>query len=126
MPTKHHFLGSNSLDISQNSWPYVPMNKKILLSKEAQERIDELIKLYDPINNKVFRPETPAASLISKRDRRLPVTGSMLKRKYKDQTIVVKVLEKGFEYNGQIYKNLTSIAETVTGKHWSGYDFFGL
>ena len=102
------------------------MYTKSQLSKEAQERIDQLIKLYDPINNKVFRPQTAAPSLITKRDRRLPVTGSLLKRKYKGQVIMVKVLEKGFEYNGKIFKNLTSIAEEVTGKHWSGYEFFGL
>lgn len=102
------------------------MYTKSQLSPEAQERIDQLIKLYDPINNKVFRPQIAAPSLITKRDRRLPVTGSLLKRKYKGRVIMVKVLEKGFEYEGKIFKNLTSIAEKITGKHWSGYEFFGL
>ena len=102
------------------------MHKKNQLSKEAQARIDELIKLYDPINNKVFRPKTPAPSLTYRRDRRLPVTGSILRRKYKGGVIVVKVLEKGFEYNGKIYKSLTQISEEVTKSHWSGYEFFGL
>jgi hypothetical protein len=100
--------------------------EKTSLSKETQERIAELIKLYDPINNKVFRPQKPAPTLTTRRDRRLPVTGSILRRKYKDGVIVVKVLDKGFEYNGRIYKNLTNISEEVTKSHWSGYDFFGL
>jgi hypothetical protein len=101
------------------------MNKNTL-SIEAQERIAELIGLYDPINNKIFRLQIPAPSLISRRDRRLPVTGSILRRKYKGGVIVVKVLEKGFEYNGKIYKSLTTISEEVTKSHWSGYEFFGL
>ena len=102
------------------------MNNKNTLSEEAQKRIEELIELYDPINNKIFRPQTPAASLINKRDRRLPVVGSMLKRKYKGDTVVVKVVENGFEYNGKIYRKLTTISQEITGAHWSGYDFFGL
>lgn len=104
----------------------MPMNNKNTLSEEAQKRITELIELYDPINNKVFRPQMPAPSLTSRRDRRLPVTGSILRRKYKDGVIVVKVLEKGFEYNGKFYKSLTTISEEVTKSHWSGYEFFGL
>jgi hypothetical protein len=96
------------------------------LTAEAQKRINELIELYDPINNKTFRPIKSAISLIRKRNRKLPVTGSILRRPYKGNTIVVKILEGGFEYNGKIYKKLTTISTEITGAHWSGYDFFGL
>ena len=102
------------------------MSNKNMLSKEVQKRITDLIELYDPINNKVFRPQASAASSTTRRDRRLPITGSILRRKYKGTVVVVKVLEKGFEYNSKIYKNLTQISEEVTKSHWSGYDFFGL
>jgi hypothetical protein len=40
--------------------------------------------------------------------------------------IQVMVLEKGFEFEGQAYRSLTAIAETVTGSHWNGRQFFGI
>ncbi len=96
------------------------------LSKAAQERISELIQRYDPINNRVFRPATPHAKNRSIRDRRLPIAGTEIIKKYKGQQYVVKVLEKGFEHNGKVYRSLGKIAEEITGIHWSGYAFFDL
>jgi hypothetical protein len=52
--------------------------------------------------------------------------GTMLKREYKGQTVLVKVLTDGFECHGQRYQSLTAVAKAVTGKHWNGYHFFGL
>lgn len=53
--------------------------------------------------------------------------GTVLRRPYKDRTLVVTVLDKGrFEFNGQIYRSLTAIAKKVTAAHWSGNHFFGL
>ncbi|MCK5180657.1 MAG: DUF2924 domain-containing protein [Candidatus Omnitrophica bacterium] len=60
------------------------------------------------------------------RDQRLPIPGTIITKKYKNQLIEVKVLEKGFEYKGKHYKTLTSVSEEVTGSHWSGYEFFNL
>lgn len=100
------------------------------LSKKAQNRLEELIKLYDPVNNKVFRPrismETQATKKCHTRDRRLPIPGSVIIKEYKGKNIHVKVLEAGFEYNSKIYKNLTAIAEEITGSNWNGYLFFNL
>lgn len=31
-----------------------------------------------------------------------------------------------FEYNGQIYNSLSSIAKAITGTHWNGRLFFGI
>src|SRR6266567_1628316 len=61
-----------------------------------------------------------------RRDRRLPAAGSMLKRSYRGQAIVVKVLDDGFEYNGQRHQSLSAIASQVTGTRWNGFAFFGL
>ena len=52
--------------------------------------------------------------------------GAVIIREYKGETIQVKVLPKGFEYEGEIYRTLTAVAKAVTGKHWNGYHFFQL
>ncbi len=60
------------------------------------------------------------------RDRRLPMPGTIITRKYKGETIQVQVLEKGFEYQGRLYRSLSAVAQEVTGSHWNGFLFFGL
>jgi hypothetical protein len=57
---------------------------------------------------------------------RLPMPGALLTRRYKGREIVVKVLEKGFEHEGRVYRSLTAIANEVTGGHWNGHLFFGI
>ena len=52
--------------------------------------------------------------------------GTTLSRKYKGRTILVRVLRRGFEYEGKVYRSLSAVAKAVTGSHWNGYLFFGL
>ncbi len=88
-----------------------------------------MIKKYDPTNNIYIRPENDPDALISRPnplDRRLPIPGSIITKNYKGQKIQVKVLENGFEYNGEIYRSLSAIATLLGGVHWNGYAFFGL
>jgi hypothetical protein len=59
-------------------------------------------------------------------DRRLPMPGTVLTRKYKGEIIRVTVLDKGFEYEGEVYKSLSAVARAVTGSHWNGFKFFQL
>jgi hypothetical protein len=59
-------------------------------------------------------------------DRRLPLPGTMLSRRWKGQTIVVEVLPKGFRYEHRQYSSLSAIAVAVTGTRWNGLAFFGL
>lgn len=59
-------------------------------------------------------------------DDRLPMVGTLLKRRYKGQTVQVRVLEQGFEFDGEVYRSLSAVARKVTGAHWSGYHFFDL
>lgn len=100
------------------------------LSQKAQNRLKELIGLYDPVNNKAIRPkvsvETQVRTKSRGRDTRLPIPGTIITKNYKGKKIEVKVLEKGFEYEGKVYKNLTAIADKITGAHWNGYYFFNL
>ena len=99
------------------------------LPKEAQDKIQELIQKYDPINNKALRPKNSINNRSKKnlvRDRRLPIPGTVITKTYKGVTIEVKVLEKGFEYKNKVYKSLSAIAKEITGAHWNGYLFFNL
>ena len=98
------------------------------LTAEAQANLQGLIQQHDPINHKPNRSE-PASTgkpLGSKplRDRRLPIPGTILTKVYKGTPLQVKVLEKGFEYEGKPYRSLTAVTKAITGMHWNGYLFF--
>jgi len=60
------------------------------------------------------------------KDRRLPLPGAMLSRKWKGRTILVEVLAKGFRFENQQYTSLSAITVAVTGTRWNGLAFFGL
>jgi hypothetical protein len=59
-------------------------------------------------------------------DRRLPCFGTLLTRQFENRTIVVKVLENGFEYQAQRYRSLSAVAGEVTGTRWNGLRFVAL
>jgi hypothetical protein len=59
-------------------------------------------------------------------DRRLPLPGALLTRKWKGRAILVEVLAKGFRYENRQYSSLSAIAVEVTGTRWNGLAFFGL
>ena len=59
-------------------------------------------------------------------DRRLPLPGALLTRKWKGRTILVEVIAKGFRYENRPYSSLSAIAGAVTGTRWNGLAFFGL
>lgn len=94
------------------------------LSPRARDRIQELIRLYDPINKTAIRSDSGKTN--TGRDIRLPMPGSIIIKNYKGKRLEVKVLEEGFQYEGQIYTNLSHIAKTITGAHWNGFTFFGV
>lgn len=55
-----------------------------------------------------------------------PPPGSVLVRRYKGQDVRVRVLAKGYEYEGHVYRSLSAVAKAITGSHWNGRRFFGL
>lgn len=76
-----------------------------------------------------IRPETVktvAKVLDVPADTRLPMPGALLTREYRGRTVRVRVLPKGFDYEGTVYRSLSSVAQAVTGAHWNGYLFFGI
>jgi hypothetical protein len=71
----------------------------------------------------VMAPPRPSST---RRDPRLPSTGSTLVRKYRGDEIRVVVLEDGFEWSGRRFDSLSEVALAVTGSKWNGWLFFGL
>lgn len=61
-----------------------------------------------------------------KRDSRLPMPGAILTKIHNGKNIIVKVLDKGFEFENKKYNSLSAIAREVMGSNWNGYKFFGL
>ena len=55
-----------------------------------------------------------------------PIAGTRLIREYQGVEHCATVLADGFEYQGQPFKSLSSVARTITGTRWNGWVFFGL
>ena len=64
--------------------------------------------------------------LTKERDSRLPAVGTVITKTYHGQTIEVKVLENGFEYQVKTYKSMSRVAMEIVKRPISGYVFFGL
>jgi hypothetical protein len=106
------------------------------LSERARRRAIELandadLRIRPP--KSAFEEKPPSqnghsttATVSPRIDPRLPMPGAILSRDYKGQRISVDVRENGFEYDGKLYKSLSSIAYKVTGTKWNGFLFFGL
>ena len=103
------------------------------LSERARRRARELANDADL---RIRPPASPAepddngaiatSAFRVEADARLPMAGTLLKRVYKGRTIQVRVLPKGFEFDGEVYRSLSAVARKVTGAHWNGYYFFRL
>ncbi len=100
------------------------------LSQRARRRADELVREADlRVRAPRRQPQTASTAKVAStppRDPRLPLPGTILVRGYRGRTRQVKVLEQGFEYDGQSYGSLTAVTKQITGQHWNGYHFFGL
>ena len=107
------------------------------LSERARRRAKELVREYDtrqlPPAEMKSLPAAPTAPGITARqyirpprDARLPMPGTKLTKTYKDHLYVVEVLDRGFGYEGEIYRSLSAVAHVITGNHWNGYLFFGI
>jgi hypothetical protein len=52
--------------------------------------------------------------------------GTRLVRSWQGRTYTVTVADKGFLYEGETHKSLSTLARKITGTAWSGPKFFGL
>jgi hypothetical protein len=104
------------------------------LSERARRRAAELandadLRLSPPV---VKVPEPAAAEravsgvLPLRADHRLPPPGSILTRPYKGEVLQVRVLDHGFEFEGEVFGSLSAVARKITGGHCNGRAFFRL
>jgi len=103
------------------------------LSEQAKRRAEELANDADLRTTvpKAFKTEnwpelTRRASITFNKDARVPMVGSNIRRTYRGREVIVRVLPKGFEHEGKVYRTLSAVAKAVTGTHWNGYHFFNL
>lgn len=52
--------------------------------------------------------------------------GTRLLREWNGRMHTVLVTDEGFQFDGKTYGSLSTIAERITGAHWSGPRFFGI
>ena len=93
--------------------------QEIYLGGLSDEDKNLLEKLADnaPVANLNFADARP----------RPPAKGARLRREWRGKTYEVVVRDDGdFEYDGEIYHSLSSIAGVITGTHWNGKKFFGV
>lgn len=88
------------------------------LSNVAKRRIDELIAEMDlPFGLDAAAAQSRPGA---------PTPGTTLTRLWHGREIAVRVLDRGFEWDGVPYRSLTAVAKAVTGTHWNGRLFFGV
>jgi hypothetical protein len=104
------------------------------ISERARQRAAELANDADLRTSapKAAKPteatpeRTKLATLAVAIDDRLPLPGTILMREYKGQTLQVRVLPQGFEFEGEVFKSLSAVAKKISGQHCNGYHFFRL
>ncbi|MCL4221931.1 MAG: DUF2924 domain-containing protein [Phycisphaerales bacterium] len=101
------------------------------LTERARRRAVELadeaeIRLTAPRARANGPGTVVAAAFEAGRSSSFPKPGAVIRREYKGRPVVVRVLPRGFEYEGEVYRSLTAIARKITGAHWNGVSFFGL
>ena len=99
------------------------------LSERARQRAAEIandadLRIKAPPQKAPSTAAVKTAAVSFSGDSRLPLPGAILTREYKGQTYQVTVHSNGFEWEGEIYKSLSAVANAITGTHTSGYLFF--
>ena len=52
--------------------------------------------------------------------------GATIRRQWKDNEVVISVVDGGFAWNGSTFRSLSAVANAITGSRWNGPKFFGL
>jgi hypothetical protein len=101
------------------------------LSERARRRAAELandadLRLYPPRSAQVVSSNKASTRSVQQPDHRLPPVGRTLSRSYKGRLLHVRILPKGFEFDGVVYQSLSAVAKAITGTHTNGFLFFRL
>lgn len=89
-------------------------------ARELSRESDIRMRPPDQIN------EAVASTVVTPGNAEVSPAGSLITKVYRGRRLVVKVLDRGFEYEGTEYRSLSAIAQKVTGTKWNGRLFFGL
>ncbi|MCA9095467.1 MAG: DUF2924 domain-containing protein [Planctomycetaceae bacterium] len=98
------------------------------LSERAKQRALEIANDAD-LRLQAPRQPSPRAhqvAVMSPAPGRLPIPGTLLTREYKGKQIDVLVRDRGFEFEGELFRSLSAVAKKITGTHVNGYLFFRL
>jgi len=82
--------------------------------------------LKPKIRRKLLSRTTPSDSARSTGSCRNLALGTRLIREWNGRSHTVDVVEDGFEWNGELYRSLSAVAQAITGARWSGPRFFRL
>ncbi|WP_091737825.1 DUF2924 domain-containing protein [Phenylobacterium immobile] len=52
--------------------------------------------------------------------------GAVLSRHWQGERVEVEVVDRGFRWNGTVYRSLSAVATAIAGTRWNGPRFFGL
>lgn len=88
------------------------------LDSMVAKRIEKMVAKFEQ-TNEVCTNQIPAPRMNLS-------SGTKLIREFKGKKHEVIVLERGFEYKGEVYKSLSAIANKITGTRWNGKIFFGV
>jgi len=104
------------------------------LSERARSRALEIandadLRIRAPKNflkQEVDDSRTVEARVSPTTDPRLPITGTLLVRRFQGKDVVVRIRQDGFECDGRLYPSLSAAVRVATGTRWNGFAFFGL
>ncbi len=103
------------------------------LTERARQRAEELANDADlrmsPPKAGPVRTDTaarPRPRPCGSRRRTSAAPGTVLSREYKGRVEQVRVLEHGFEHEGEVHRSLSAVAKHITGTHTNGFLFFKL
>jgi hypothetical protein len=101
--------------------PESALARALAIAKEASLRVHLRHGSVDAASNKATVTE-----IVSDHDSRLPMPGSIIVKEHRGKTLMVHVLDAGFEYDGRRFASLSAIATDITGTKRNGFLFFGL
>jgi Protein of unknown function (DUF2924) len=101
--------------------PESARQRALAIAKDGAARLQIRVR-----SRNVNSVHVTVTNIISDHDSRLPMPGSLIVKQYRGRNLVVHVLEKGFEYEGQRFSSLSALAKDITGTKWNGLAFFGL
>jgi len=94
----------------------------LFMRKRLAWRIQELF--YGGIPESLQRVLHGDGDPLKSRPGRSMRPGTILVRMWHGARHEVTIRQNGFEYQGQLYRSLSSVATKITGSHWNGRRFF--